>query len=361
VQINRKELEDRVALGLIRAVPHPTLPLTLWHYTEHNIYEARSWDYYTMAARGLVTTGVGPMLDIVAKHYTKFFNVGEFPDTLPDHLPSLPYECTEKVDGSMIEAYAFQDQIMIHTKGAWDNEQGQRAREHMHAHFSRTVLRDLCIQTNFTLLFEITYPGNAAVQYGPDTNMQLTGAVSRVTGQDLFYVDLHGLSVLLDCPLVQRYKYMGLTDVFEYNTPGIEGFVVRFANGLRVKVKTDWFKSVFRVRYYWSEGRILKMLVLGEPVDVTAADLPAEERVAVSELLEQLHVSYNGIEAEAQRVVADLAGLTRKDQALRLLAEHVNLAPVCFALLAGKRPAKVIWQMVQRQRGIAESVACAEP
>lgn len=60
--------------GLLRCQTHPTLPLTIWNYTEKVQYE-KLWDEVTLACRGLVTmdeTG-----EVVARPFKKFFNMEE--------------------------------------------------------------------------------------------------------------------------------------------------------------------------------------------------------------------------------------------------------------------------------------------
>ena len=59
--------------GLLYGQVHPTLPLTIWNYTEKVQYE-NLWDEVTLSARGLVTDDTG---DIVATPFQKFFNIEE--------------------------------------------------------------------------------------------------------------------------------------------------------------------------------------------------------------------------------------------------------------------------------------------
>ena len=52
---------------------HPTLPLTIWNYSQTTQYEGK-WDGITMMCRGLVTDEMG---NIVARPFKKFFNMEE--------------------------------------------------------------------------------------------------------------------------------------------------------------------------------------------------------------------------------------------------------------------------------------------
>jgi RNA ligase len=59
--------------GLLYKQVHPTLPLTIWNYTEKVQYE-NLWDEVTLMCRGLVTDNTG---DMVAIPFQKFFNIEE--------------------------------------------------------------------------------------------------------------------------------------------------------------------------------------------------------------------------------------------------------------------------------------------
>ena len=56
--------------GLLYKQVHPTLPLTIWNYTEKVQYEGL-WDEVTLACRGLITDDTGTP---VVRPFKKFFN-----------------------------------------------------------------------------------------------------------------------------------------------------------------------------------------------------------------------------------------------------------------------------------------------
>ena len=56
--------------GLLYKQVHPSLPLTIWNYTEKVQYEGL-WDDITLMSRGLVTDDKG---NVVARPFKKFFN-----------------------------------------------------------------------------------------------------------------------------------------------------------------------------------------------------------------------------------------------------------------------------------------------
>ncbi len=238
--ISKKELVQRKKAGLIKSLRHPDLPLIMWNYTPKCTFKDRAWDYYTMMARGLVTSTT-LQSTIISHPFKKFFNVGERDATMPSNLPlNLPFEATEKVDGSMIEVYGFNGKLMCHTRGSWDNEQSMKARVFIKETMDTERLDDICCKRYMTLVFEITYIGNGVVVYDrKEPYMHLLGALSSETGADLFYDDLSDVAKEIRSPIVHKYDDMEINDLMSFNDPGIEGFVVRFADGLRVKIKTQ--------------------------------------------------------------------------------------------------------------------------
>jgi len=71
---------------------HPTLPLTIWNYSQTTQYEGK-WDEVTLQCRGLVTDTDG---NVVARPFKKFFNMEE-----EKHTETEEYEVYEKMDGSL--------------------------------------------------------------------------------------------------------------------------------------------------------------------------------------------------------------------------------------------------------------------
>lgn len=89
--------------GLLYKQVHPTLPLTIWNYTEKVQYE-NLWDEITLMCRGLVTDDKG---SIVARPFKKFFNWEE-----NKHTPTEDFEVYKKEDGCCHE-----DTVLITNEG----------------------------------------------------------------------------------------------------------------------------------------------------------------------------------------------------------------------------------------------------
>lgn len=87
------KLNKEVELGNVRR--SELGDLFLYKYTEDCAFN-KNWNEWNRQARGIIFRQDA---EIVARPFSKFFNLFEMPETMPDALPSLPYEVQEKVDG----------------------------------------------------------------------------------------------------------------------------------------------------------------------------------------------------------------------------------------------------------------------
>jgi RNA ligase len=138
----KETLEKYHSLGLLYKQTHPRLPLTIWNYTPKVQYE-ELWDEITLMCRGLVTDDEG---NIVARPFKKFFNLEE-----GKHTPTSEFEVFEKMDGSCIILFYYNDEWIFATRGSFTSEQAIKAKELS----SKYPLENL--DKNNTYLFEIIY------------------------------------------------------------------------------------------------------------------------------------------------------------------------------------------------------------
>lgn len=128
--------------GLLYKQVHPTLPLTIWNYTEEVQYENK-WDELTLSTRGLVTDEFGT---IVARPFKKFFNMEE-----GKHTPTTDFEVFEKVDGSLGIVFNYKGDWIIATRGSFTSDQAIKGKEMLDRYPTEKL------DKNKTYLFEIIY------------------------------------------------------------------------------------------------------------------------------------------------------------------------------------------------------------
>lgn len=137
-----EKLNEYFEKGLVYKQVHPTLPLTIWNYTEKVQYEGL-WDEITLQTRGLVTDDEG---NVVARPFKKFFNIEEKKFT-----PTEEFEVYEKMDGSLLLVFWYQGQWVVATRGSFTSDQAIKAKELLKKYNTDIMFRHL------TYCFEIIY------------------------------------------------------------------------------------------------------------------------------------------------------------------------------------------------------------
>ena len=128
--------------GLVYKQVHPTLPLTIWNYSEKVQYEGL-WDEITLQTRGLVTDDEG---NVVARPFKKFFNLEE-----GKHTPTEEFEVYEKMDGSLLIVFWYEGKWIVATRGSFTSDQAIKGVELLKKYNTDIMFRHL------TYCFEIIY------------------------------------------------------------------------------------------------------------------------------------------------------------------------------------------------------------
>jgi RNA ligase len=237
-----QEFEKRVEQGFLRKVENDAL--VLYTYTPRCVGE-QAWDEYTRLARGLILHKTSGM--VVAMPFPKFFNLGARPETMEEALPKEHYRVFEKVDGSLGIVYFWAGSWRVATKGAFASDQAVKGAEILHEKYPR--FRDFAnIRT--TYLVEIVYPGNrVVVDYQGEEKLVLLGGYNTENGEEMTFTEFHTQATLFRMPaavdfMITLPEAIALTETMGKNT---EGFVIRFENGLRVKLKGHEYSRIHRI------------------------------------------------------------------------------------------------------------------
>ena len=94
--MNKETLDKYVEEGWLIRQSHPTLPLSIYNYSQSTQYE-KHWDDITLACRGVITddeTG-----KVIIKPFPKFFNYEELPANMIPWSNSDYVYVQEKMDG----------------------------------------------------------------------------------------------------------------------------------------------------------------------------------------------------------------------------------------------------------------------
>ncbi len=326
--INISQLQQHITDGLVAVQKHPQLELYIYNYTAKVQYE-RTWNEITLACRGLILDAA---YNIVARPFPKFFNLEELDAAV---IPDLAFEVFEKMDGSLGILYWDNDQPYIATRGSFTSVQAQKANTMLYGRYREAIAG---LDRDKTYLFEIIYSENRIVlDYGDAEELVLLAIVDTQTGKESPLQEL-------GFPLVKRYDGIkDLSAIRALNDDTREGFVIRFANNFRLKVKFKEYLRLHRIITQISSLDIWEYLSAGASFDEILERVPDEFFQWVKAVRNQLLEQYQAIETQCR---ADFKVLeSRKDTALYFL--QCAQPAVLFAMLNGKNYAPIIWKQLR--------------
>jgi RNA ligase len=379
-------LNDYIERGLVIKQVHPTLPLSIYNYSRTCQYGGL-WDEITLACRGLVLDNEG---NVIAKPFPKFFNYEEH---TAEEIPNELFDVYEKMDGSLgicfyyereltyVERYKlwfngnyetgmeyceeivpnFDDPYFhptpttkgewhIATRGSFVSEQAVKGKELLGKYNFQKL------HTDYTYLFEIIYKENRIVCDYDFEDVVLLGVINTKTGIE---VNLH--SDTEDVRIQNIVKNIGLNVVTRYNTFGEgfdelkreisnskEGYVIRFRNGMRMKIKGDEYVRLHRILTNFSTTDIWELLRTGGNLDEFLDRVPDEFDNWVRLTMLELQSQFESIKF---RSVTDFeyykiqSNGDKKEFAL--LIKNNDYRSILFAMWDGKSYDDTIWKMIK--------------
>lgn len=300
-------LEEARAAGLVNEQIGAD-GLRLYCYSKSAVYD-RAWTPFSLMARGLIVDVAAGR--VVATPFPKFFNVGEREDI---YIPALPFETFEKLDGSLIVLFWHDGQWKAATKGSLASEQSQWA-----ARFLAT--QDLsALEPGTTYLVEAIYPENRIVIRYDYSGLVLLAAFDE-SGYELPFEVLEIAADALGWPIAKRHTFASVAVLIDHAKglpPTEEGFVLRFANGLRLKVKGEEYRRIHGLVSRVTPLAVWESLQAGDDMEAIRRDLPEEFWTDFDTISGLLRAQVGGIVSSVADAAATVANLSDKDVGLRL-------------------------------------------
>lgn len=373
-------LTEAIDAGYVTRKAHPELPLSLYTYTRTAQYE-QVWNQVTTRCRGLVAddaTGA-----VVALPLPKFFNVGEHESGRPyaPALPDEPFEVYDKVDGSLGVLFHYAGKWRAASRGSFTSTQAVWAQRRLDGRDTSALV------PGTTYLAEILYPQNRiVVDYGDRRDLVLLAAYGADgTEVPLAEAAAHweGIgSVVTVWPAMPLGELLALTG--SSTLPGgaaatgtdAEGFVLRFASGVRAKAKIAEYVRLHKVltgvteRDIWRShgvqrfaGLPLKQLAQGlncsvadieasggKPLDALLEQVPDEFDHWVRSVIERLETEAALRERAIDEAYASLAHLADDRGAFARAARTIRdggIRGALFQRLDGRTTELVTWRQVR--------------
>ena len=231
------------------------------------------------------------------------------------------------------------------TRGSFTSEQAAKGTEllrvlekkigHIRGHIDR----------DYTFLFEIIYPGNRIVcDYGEEEKLVLLAIVHTESGKEISIG-----SGVVNLPVETARRYDGITDyksLKDLEEPNREGFVIRFEDGTRVKVKFDEYVRLHKLVTGLSVKSIWEVMQSGQNLKDLLEKVPDEFFRWAQDVWNQLLNDYEKIEHIATIDFAEIKHLTdRKEFALQAMKKPYPA--LLFNMFDGKDYSSLIYKHIK--------------
>jgi RNA ligase len=323
-----EQLKNLVDNGYINAIKNGDL--TLYNYTNKTVFE-KNWNECTLSARGLVLNKDV----VVARPWKKFFNLGERPeDKLPVEIPEL----SKKYDGSLVIVF-WCGTWMCCTRGCWDNQQTKYVNEWL-------ITNGIKLNKNNTYMFELIAPWNRIVVPYKTVDLILIGIVETNTCRDFSYKETrdvaiqHGLT-----PIEFDIRPINSINLDEKTIN--EGFVARFSNGYRVKIKYKQYLRLHKILTGLSITGIWEMLRDNQNIEMV--DIPDEFIDWYTTHKTNILKQYTDLEAKAIstfEIIKLKQYQNRKEWALEI-SKYKDIATILFRMLDNRSYNDIIWKHIR--------------
>ena len=261
---------------------------------------------------------------VVATPFPKFFNVGEGAQTIPD----LPFETYEKLDGSLIIIFWHDGEWKTATKGSLNSDQSVWAKE-------RLSKANLCaLDPGTTYLCEAIYPANRIVVSYDYQGLVLLGAYDG-SGEELDRDQLGDLADKVGWRIARAFGYATITDLLliAKTLPLTEeGYVLRFSDGLRLKVKGDEYCRIHRLVSNLTPLSIWEAMLKQENMEAVRLQLPEEFWPDFDQIVSLLEEASAKLFARILEVARPTIGLTDKEVDCSLIAIRLMFAGLFFPI-----------------------------
>lgn len=246
-------LTAEVTAGNVRRIPHKTLPLSIYNYTEKCQF-GKCFNEISSMCRGLVVHDDGT---IIARPFKKFFNFEELGANKIDFAPEKVKEIWTKEDGSLIVCFYYADQWICITRGSWESPQALAAPALLTDKF-----REINNYTGYTFCFELTGPANFNVTRGYEKDaLILLGVIHTPNGVEASHDTLISFANTFGFNAPKSWHWDG--DFYNYiksiNDPNFEGVVLINEDGNRCKIKTETYVVLHKTLTGITPSRIFEL------------------------------------------------------------------------------------------------------
>lgn len=334
-----EEIEKLVQNKLIDKRVHPSGQLILYNYSK-SCEQKHKWNQYTEMCRGLICDING---NIVARPFKKFFNLEELKD--PSVIPNLPFVAYDKLDGSLGILYWFNDAPFIATRGAFESPQAKHATKILLKQYGNYIGE---LDRKKTYLFEIISPEDAhIIKYSGVDDIFLIGVIDIETGEE---DEITNWTRIFKIPKIFDGcdDYKKIREVFSGENR--EGFVIKFANNYRLKMKYESYFKLFNASKdrNRNEKSIFLQYTSGKNPYEDLSIFEEEVAIYIKECIAKFEEKYAQIEKEYKELYQQSANCPNEKAVIDFFKKCKNPS-ILFSMKKGADYSKKIWEIVKNE------------
>ncbi|QQG32097.1 RNA ligase [Citrobacter phage CkP1] len=256
---------------------------------------------------------------IASRPMEKFFNLNETPFTMNLDLSKAKY-MLDKADGSLVSTFLDGNILKFKSKSSIKSEQSYFSTAMLTESRHEALLARLLdlASDGFTANFEYVSPDNRIVLPYQEKQLILLNIRDNDTGEYVDYEDIFKDGVLRQY-LVQRHEITDSNFVEDIRKlTDIEGFVFVMEDGLRFKLKTDWYCALHHTKdSITNNERLFESIVNNASDDLKAMFAGDEFAVNKINKFEENYLKYLGESLHLiNTTYHELRGRDRKDYAI---------------------------------------------
>ena len=275
----------------------------------------------------------------------KFFNINENESTLFHFVKDKKVNSVYlKEDGSIISFIELPNgKIVAKSKMSFESEQAVMAQNLFETNLKINEFVKDCLSKDLSAVFEYVGPMNRVVVKYDNSDLILLSLRDNKSGE---YLSIDGYD--LSKPMTFKFS---LNDLMSLKTSleGIEGWIVEFVDGQKVKLKTDWYFSLHKIYTDYSnrEDHLIDM-ILDEKIDdvLSVLEYGSENRKFVELVLDTTNRKLLEMSNEVDKLLSNYTG-DKKSFALEY-NKH-KLFGVMAQVISGKDKMEVIKLLIKKK------------
>ena len=294
--------------------------LQIYCYTMQCTIE-KNWNIFSLIARGLILDVENE--EVVFSPFPKFFNYSEVL-----YLPDEPFVVTEKLDGSCGLIFSHNGKWQVATKGSFQSDQATWANQYLHNNIDTGWLHPKSMY-----IVEIIYPENRIVIPYEEEGLFLLAIYMEGYEFPRGRQKPYEAGYKAGLKPVKVHKFQTIDEILaktETLHKFEEGFVVRFENGYRLKIKGSEYVRIHRLISNCTPLFIWDCLRACDNIDAIRNELPEEFHKDFDTIRNLLEKTFSENLAEIEKGFEKYKSLSDKELGLLLDSKRDcnHLSPV---------------------------------